>query len=168
MRPFFLLVLAIALFSCSGGTKQAESAATFELDNLLAIADQEVDQTVTVSGFVVHTCMHSGKKCFIVGESQTVSFRVDVDAEGEIDTFTPDLIGSKLAITGVLKEEQISQEDIDEMEKNVKILEEGGLAPEVCATELASINDMRQWMKDRGKDYYAMYYMEGLKYEVLD
>ena len=168
MRQFFVVVLALALFSCTGNRKQAETAATFELDNLLAIAEQEVDQTVTVSGFVTHTCKHSGKKCFIVGESQKTSLRVDVDADGEIEIFTPDLIGSKLAITGVLKEQHISQEAIDEMEKSVKIAEEGGAAPEACATELQSLNEMRQWMKDRGKDYYAMYYMEGLKYVVLD
>jgi len=169
MRQFFLVVLALALFSCSGNRQQAgDAVATFELDNLLAVAEQEVDQTVTVTGFVTHTCKHSGKKCFIVGESQATSLRVEVDAEGEIEMFTPDLIGSKLAITGVLKEEQISQEEIDDLEARVKIVEQGGTAPEACATELANINDMRQWMKDRGKDHYVTYYMEGLKYEVLD
>ena len=169
MRQFFLVVLALALFSCSGNRQQAgDDVATFELDNLLAVAEQEVDQTVTVTGFVTHTCKHSGKKCFIVGESQAASLRVEVDTEGEIEMFTPDLIGSKLAITGVLKEEQISQEEIDDLEVRVKILEEGGTAPEACATELANIKDMRQWMQDRGKDYFVSYYMEGLKYEVLD
>ena len=168
MKQFFLVVLALALFSCSGNKQQAGAVANFELDNLLAVAEQQVDQTVTVSGIVTHTCKHSGKKCFIVGESQVTSLLVFVDAEGEIDTFTPDLIGSKIAITGVIKEEQTSQEEIDEMEKNVKIAEEGGAAPEACATELASIKDMRQWMKDHGKDHYVSYYMEGLKYKVLD
>jgi len=169
MRQFFLVVLALALFSCSGNRQQTgDAVVTFELDNLLAVADQEVDQTVTVTGFVTHTCKHSGKKCFIVGESQVTSLRVEVDAEGEIEMFTPDLIGSKLAITGVLKEEQISQEEIDDLEARVKIVEAGGTAPEACATELANIKDMRQWMQDNGKDHFVSYYMEGLKYEVLD
>jgi len=169
MRQFFLVVLALALFSCSGNRQQTETAvATFELDNLLAVADQEVDKTVTVTGIVTHTCKHSGKKCFIVGESQAVSLQVFVDAEGEIEMFTPDLIGSKLAITGVFKEEHTSQEEIDEYEKSIKIMEEEGTSPEACATELASIKDMRQWMADHGKDYFVSYYMEGLKYEVLD
>jgi len=169
MKQFFLAVLVLALFSCSGSKKQAEPAVpSFELDNLFEVADQQVDNTVTVSGFVTHTCKHSGKKCFIVGESHTASLRVEVGEQGEIETFTPELIGSKLAITGVLKEEHISQEYIDQMEQNVKLLEEGGAAPEACATELSNINDMRQWMKDHDKDYFLTYYMEGLKYEVLD
>jgi len=155
------------LFSCSGNKKQAEaSAAPFELDNLLAVADQQVDATITVVGYVTHTCRHSGKRCFIVGESQEASLRVE--AEGEIETFSSELIGSKLAVTGVLKEFQISEESINEMEVEVKELEnEEGMA-ETCAAELSNISDMRQWMKDHDKNYYTIYYMDGLSYEVLD
>ena len=171
MKQFlFLATFAVALFSCTGNQKQAEATdVAFGLDNLLAVAEQEVDNTITVVGFVTHTCKHSGKKCFIVGESQTASLRVEVEPEGEIDVFTPDLIGSKVAITGVLKEQHLSSEYIDEMENEVKQQQKEGIeTEEVCATELSNISDMRQWMKDRGKDYYAIYYMDGLKYEVLD
>jgi hypothetical protein len=27
---------------------------------------------------------------------------------------------------------------------------------------------MRKWMEDNDKEYYAIYYMDGLKYELLD
>ena len=160
-------VLAIALFSCTGSKKQAEaSAATFELDNLLAVADQKVDETLTVVGYVTHTCKHSGKKCFIVGESQDASLRVE--AQGEIETFSSELIGSKLAITGVLKEYQLSEEYINEMEVEVKQLEDEEGMEEVCASELSNISDMRKWMKDHDKNYFVIYYMDGLTYDVLD
>jgi DNA polymerase elongation subunit (family B) len=160
-------VLALALFSCSGSKKQAETAApSFELDNLLAVAEQNVDETVTVIGFVTHTCKHSGKRCFIVGESQEASLRIE--AEGEIDTFSPDLIGSKLAVTGVLKEYHLSSESINEMEVEVKELEQDEEMAEMCATELSNISDMRNWMKAHDKDYYVMYYMDGLSYNILD
>ena len=166
MRQFiFLTVLAFVIYSCTNN-QTANSVPSFDLDNLLAVAEQEVDQTVVVVGYVTHTCKHSGKKCFIVGESQEASLRVE--AEGEIETFSPELIGSKIAVTGVLKEYHLSGESIDEMEDEVKQMEEEGMAPEVCATELGNISDMRQWMKDRDKDYYVIYYMDGLKYEVLD
>jgi len=166
-RLFLFSVVLFALLSCSGNNKQVEaSAPTFELDKLLAVADRNVDSTLTVVGYVTHTCMHSGKKCFIVGESQKVSFQVM--ANGEIETFSADLVGSKLAITGVLKEYQMSEEYIDEMETEVKELEnEEGMA-ETCAAELSNISEMRQWMKDNGKDYYVMYYMDGQKYDVLN
>ena len=168
MKQLFVLsVLAFTLFSCSGNKNRAEaSVSAYELDNLLALADREVDKTITVVGYVTHTCKHSGKKCFIVGESQKASLRVE--AEGEIETFSADLTGSKLSITGILKEHRLSQEYIDELETDVKQFQEKGGSAEVCAAELSNINDMRQWMKDHDKDYYVIYYMNGLKFEVLD
>jgi len=168
MRQLVLFAaLAFALFSCSGNKNQAKTAEKkVELDQLLTVAEKNIDATVTVVGYVTHTCKHSGKKCFIVGESQKVSLQVM--AEGEIETFSADLVGSKLAITGVLKEHHISEEVINQQEANVKLLENQEGMEEACAAELANIKDMRQWMKDHGKDHYVMYYMDGQKYEVLD
>ena len=168
MKQLFLFALfASTLLSCSGNNKQAEVAgSTFELDQLLVVAEQKVDENVTVVGYVTHTCKHSGKKCFIVGESQQVSLRVE--AQGEIETFSADLVGSKLAITGVLKEQHVSEESINELEVSVKMLENQEGMEEACATELSNINDMRKWMADHGKDYYVMYYMDGMTYDVLD
>jgi len=166
-QVFFFAVLAFLLCSCVGNQKQEANAEHFfDLESLLAIADQGVKDTVVVVGYVTHTCKHSGKKCFIVGESEEASLRVE--AKGEIETFSPELVGSKIAITGVLKEQHLSEESIDVMENNVKLMEQQGTSPEVCAAELSNISDMRQWMKDRDKDYYVIYYMDGLKYEVLD
>jgi nitrogen regulatory protein PII len=174
MKQFLLLaVLSLALFACSGNKKQAEtsneeqtSALTYELDNLLAVADREVDQTITVIGYVTHTCKHSGKRCFIVGESQEASLRVE--AKGEIEAFDRDLVGSKLAITGILKEQHLSKEYIAEMEKDVELKKEEDGSAEACAAELSNIDDMRKWMKEHNKDYYVIYYMDGLDYEILE
>ena len=170
MKRLFVLSVVVAVFailSCADNKKQAEvSASTFELDQLLTVAERNVDDTVTVVGYVTHTCKHAGKKCFIVGESQKTSLRIE--AQGEIEAFSADLVGSKLAITGVLKEFHLSREYIDEFESEVKELENQEGMAETCAAELSNISDMRQWMKDHGKDYYVMYYMDGQKYDVLD
>jgi RecJ-like exonuclease len=167
MRQFFVLaVFALVFMSCSGNRQAVNSDSTFELDNLIAVAEQQVDKTITVAGYVTHVCKHSGMKCFIIGESQSVSLLVF--AQGEIESFTPELVGSKLSITGILKEERLSQEDIDEMENDVKELQEKEGMEERCAAELDNISEWRKWMKDNNKDYYATYYMDGLKYEVLD
>jgi hypothetical protein len=169
MRQLVLFaVLATALFSCSGNKNQANnSEPAVELEQLLAVAEQKVDKTVTVVGYVTHTCKHSGKKCFIVGESQNITLRVE--AQGEIETFSPELVGSKLAITGVLKEQHLSRETIDEMENDVIVLQHSEEASEEdCAAELSNISDMRKWMKDNNKDYFVIYYMDGQKYDVLD
>jgi len=138
----------------------------FELDNLLPVADQELEKTLTVVGYVTHTCKHSGKRCFIIGESQKATIRIE--AKGEIGGFNRELVGSKLAITGVLKEWRLSEEFISEMEKDVnsRMVEDG--SAETCAAELSNISDMRQWMKDNNKDYYIIYYMDGMSFKVLE
>ena len=160
-------VFALALLSCSGGNRQATSALqALELDSLLVVADKEVDKTVTVVGYVTHTCKHSGKKCFLTGESQKVTLRVE--AGSEIGGFSSELVGSKLAVTGILREHRLSQEYIDKREDDVKQLQGQEGNAEACAAELNNISDMRKWMEDHDRDYFVIYYMDGLKYEKLD
>jgi hypothetical protein len=173
-----LAILAIIVASCNNSkksaqpdqdTNQVQSVAevpVFELDSLLAVADQKVDQTVKVRGYVTHTCKHSGKRCFIVGESQDASFRVE--AKGEIGGFNRELVGSKLEITGVVKERRLTKEYLDQTEKDLneqKAKEDG--SAESCQAELNNISEMRAKMKELGKDYYSIYYMDGQNYEVL-
>lgn len=174
-----LLFAAIALFTAScGGTKtekseQQEENTTaanvtgYKLDSLLAVADQLVDKTVTVKGFVTHTCKHSGKRCFIVGDDQKTSFRVE--AKGDIGGFNRELVGSELAITGIVKERRLTKEYIAQYEEEVsekKVKEDG--SAETCQAELNNIKGMREWMKANDKDYYSTYYMDGESYDVIE
>ena len=124
----------------------ASEVPVYKLDSLLKVADRMVDQTVTVRGFVTHTCKHSGKRCFIVGDDPNTSFRVE--AGGEIGGFNRELTGS-------------------EEEVNEKKHKEDGSA-ETCQAELNNINEMREWMKAHNKDYYSIYYMDGERYEVIE
>jgi hypothetical protein len=173
-----LAVLSVALFSC-GGNKKTEASEdknltasvttetpVYELDSLLAVADQEVEKTIKVVGYVTHTCKHSGKRCFIVGESQEASIRVE--AKGEIGGFNRELVGSKLEITGILKERRLTKEYIDQLEQDVEKKKTEDATAESCAAELSNINDMRKWMKDHGKDYYVIYYMDGLNFTTIE
>lgn len=179
MKKLFLLTLILA-FMASCGNKQAgqdqqqetEKTATndvkaYKLDSLLKDADQLIDKTVTVRGFVTHTCKHSGKRCFIVGDDPNTSFRVE--AKGEIGGFNRELIGSELAITGIVKERRMTKEYIAQYEEEVneKKAKEDGSA-ETCEAELKNIQGMREWMKANNKDYYSIYYMDGEKYDVIE
>ena len=174
----FAVALALCIVSCNSNkkTESTEDAnntelnagiLALELDSLLTDADQLLDQTVKVRGYVTHTCKHSGKRCFIVGDSQKASMRVE--AKGEIGGFNKELVGSKLEITGTVKERRLSQEYIAQMEKEVneKSLKEDGSA-ETCQAELNNISEMKAWMKEQNKDYYSIYYMDGQSYEVLN
>ncbi|MDR0559082.1 MAG: hypothetical protein LBG92_02865 [Prevotellaceae bacterium] len=180
-RVFILALLSAAILSCGGGSGSKKAGTTgkneaansstsevavYELDKLLAVADSEVEKTVKVIGTVTHTCKHSGKRCFIVGESQQASMRVE--AKGEIGGFNRELVGSKLEITGVLKERRLTKEAIDKMEKDVEAKKQEDGSEESCAAELSSIADMRKWMKEHDKDYYVIYFMDGTNYNTLD
>ena len=179
MKRIWILavLLSVVLVACNNSKKtksnetvavsaSAEKVPVFELDKLLDVADKELDKTLKVVGYVTHTCKHAGKRCFIVGESQQASMRVE--AKGEIGGFNRELVGSKLEITGILKERRLSKEYIDQMEKDVELKKQEDGNAESCAAELSNISEMLKWMEERKKDYYVIYYMDGLNYATLD
>ncbi|MDD4514679.1 hypothetical protein [Massilibacteroides sp.] len=171
--------LVIGLVSC--GNKSQEQQATtaevksevastskvYEVNDLLSHAENLIDKTVKVRGFVTHTCKHSGKRCFITSEDQKASIRVE--AGGEIGGFNRELTGSELEITGIVKERRLSQEYIAQYEKDVneKKAKEDGSA-ESCEAELSNIQEMKDWMKTNDKNYYSIYYMDGMNYDVVE
>lgn len=181
MKKLFLIATSVLLFASCGNSPQQSAepkgdsktsletseTPTYELNKLLAVADQMIDKTVIVKGVVTHTCKHSGKRCFIVGDDGKTSFRVE--AKGEIGGFNKELVGSELAIKGVVKERRLTKEYIDQYEKDVnekKAVEDG--SAETCQAELNNITSMRDWMKANNKDYYAIYYMDGENYDVVE
>ncbi|MDR1227350.1 MAG: hypothetical protein LBK47_10740 [Prevotellaceae bacterium] len=178
-----LLILAVALLvtACGNGGKKGKSASevnaaaktetsvlasSFSVDTLMHVADSYISKPISVHGFVTHVCKHSGKRCFIVDENQKYSIRVE--AKEGIGGFNRELVGSQIVAKGVLRERRLSQQEIASMEAatNKKKAEDG--SAETCAAELSNIAKMRSWMKERGKDYYAIYYVDGNEYEVVD
>lgn len=147
-------------------TKSEQATKVYALDDLLKSAGQLVGETVKVKGHVTHTCKHSGKRCFIVGENENVTMRVE--AKGNIGGFNKELVGSELEITGVLKERRLTQEEIAQLEKdtNTRMAEEDG-SEESCQAELSNISRMKEWMAANNKNYYSIYYMDGEDYETL-
>lgn len=175
--PFVSLLLCVT--SCGEKNKQSTpinndtdtttvaNITTYELDSLLAVADQLINKTVRVRGVVTHTCKHSGKRCFIVGQNEDASFRVE--AGGKIGGFNKELVGSELDIVGVVRERRLTKEYINQYEKEVeaeKVQEDG--SAESCQAELSNIQSMRKWMKENNKDYYSIYYMDGENYDIVE
>nr|WP_319401346.1 hypothetical protein [uncultured Carboxylicivirga sp.] len=168
-----LLLMAIIALSVACQTqskKDSNSTATDEkmvVDQLLAKAETLVDKEITVTGHVTHTCKHSGKRCFIVGKDADLSIRVE--AGGDIERFDRELIGNTISVKGILKERRLTEEYITQWEEEVKqkeITEDG--SAESCATELSNISNMRKWMKDNNKNYYSVYFINALSYEVVE
>ncbi|WP_101690676.1 hypothetical protein [Dysgonomonas massiliensis] len=170
------LALILGFTACGNSSKQQtndaeavqanEAAVVLTLDEMIASADQYLDKEVTFKGHVTHTCKHAGKRCFMQGADDKLSIRVE--AKGEIGGFNRELIGNEIVVTGVLKEKRLTQTEINEMENAIEtksIATDG--SEESCDTERANVQAMRDWMKANNKDYFAIYYVDGQKYNEL-
>ncbi len=182
-KLFYTLAVALLMVSCIGNNSSSTKGAASEeaagenttksivtvylLDDLLDQAEGLVDKEVTVQGVVTHTCKHSGRRCFIVGDDQKTSFRIE--AKGDIGGFNRELIGSELAVTGILRESRLTNEYLNEWEEQVKERQgkEDGSA-ESCGSETNNIISMREWMKKNNKEYYSLYFMDGTSFEVVE
>lgn len=176
-KLFLLLAVSFALLSCGNSAKQGnqqeaneETAKSetplYSFEEILAQAETLTDKPVRVKGYVTHTCKHSGRRCFLAGDDQKVTMRVE--AKGNIGGFNRELIGSQIEVEGFLRESRLSPDKIDAMEKaiNEKSIKNDGSA-ESCDTETANIQKMKDWMKENGKDYYAIYYIDGEDYNEV-
>ncbi len=176
MKKYILILFVAATFGACNNTaskttvsETADSTSTgisfagvktFTIEQLLAEAENYVNKPVKVSGFVLHTCKHSGRRCFIANPDQTLTLRVE--AKGKIGGFNRELVSSTIEVDGILRERRLSNEEIDNMEKAIaeKRIKDDG-SEDACNAETTNVKRMRAWMKDHGKDYYALYYIDG-------
>ena len=154
--------------SCCSSSQKVE-AKVYTPEELLANGSSLVDKEVALKGVVNHVCKHAGKKCFLAGESSEKF--VQVLAGGKIGSFGKELIGSEITVKGVLKENRITKADIEKQEQAMKEnmakenhnhAKEGG-----CGHGSAKTDVMKKWMSDNNKDYYPVYFVEGLEYEKV-
>ena len=170
-----LFLTAVLLASC--GQNSNKKAATEsekaevsvrDVAEMLKDCEQLLDKEVIFKGWVSHTCKHSGRRCFLKSEDGSVSVRVE--ATGKIKGFNKELTGENMTVTGILKVNKLSEQYLDDWQAKVEAtsaeedVEEGG---EHCSAELNNIQEMRDWMKENGKDYYPIYYVNGTDYEVI-
>ena len=175
-----LLILSVALLtwgftSCGNSTPQtdvvAEDSSVVAIDQALSVeevleqADSLIKKEVTIRGVLTHICKHSGRHGFMVGQNDsTVTMRID--AKGNIGGFNRELNGSEVAVKGILHEGKLTQEAIDQMEAELQKSKEAGT--EACESDLQNIRNMRNWMKAHDRDTYAIFYLEGQEYEVIE
>ena len=178
-KVLFISIALIALLTSCGGNSNNQTAANssdtksetsnlsvYTLENLLADAESLIGKTVKLEGTVTHTCKHAGKRCFVKGETAGLTMRVE--AGGKIGGFNRELAGAKLAIEGVVHVRKHTKADLDKYEADLRELQAKGEAGSGhCESEIMSILEMRNWMKDNSKDYYPIYFMNGIDYEIL-
>jgi hypothetical protein len=107
IKQFLALVFAAALITSCGntGTKTADvkttdktAAEKVEFAALVANPDNFLGKNIVVEGKVVHVCMETGKKLFIVGENPDV--RLYIQAGEEMPKFPMELMGSTVVVEG--------------------------------------------------------------------
>lgn len=190
MKKVNLLLLAVvslmAFASCTGNKSTAENNAEqtiLSVDDLLAVAEQNVDQPVMVEGTCTHICAHGGKKLFLMGSDDSKTIRVE--SNDAIGAFKPECANSQVSIKGKLKEERIDEAYLTKWEAEIA---EGaakghGAEGEGCETEQKAqgevvvnddtvrIQNFRDRIAERkaseGKDYLSFYFIEADEYTIL-
>lgn len=171
IQKFFTIVLIISI--AVAGCKKADKASSnsgvsgsITLTELYNTAENEVDNSISVQGVVNHVCQHSGKRCFLVDSITGNTIRVE--ARGNIGVFSQDLVGADILVRGVLREKQLDTAYINNLEKETLAEMDTAADKAHCNAELENIAQMRDWMKEHNKPYYAVYFIEGNDYTVIE
>lgn len=174
---FSIALLALFFTACNMGSKgidpgDAVKVAVLTFENQAAAI---VEKTVIIEGTVLHTCKHSGKRMFLVDGNDSI--RVEVTAGKEITKFDEKLVGSRVRVLGVLKEERIDEKYLNEWENEVKKPVENhdagvhtgakGHEDQGTQEKLDQINSLRADLKNSGKDHLSFYSIEASKFEEI-
>jgi hypothetical protein len=166
MKCTTIFLLIIILGCQPAGNDPKKGLEGFSVEKAMTISDvfenaeKHIGKEVIVKGTVEHVCSHSGRRCFIFDGKNSIR----VEATGNITSFKKELSGTDIVVMGVLRERQVPKQFIDEMEQKTHERMEGG---EHCNAELAEIQQMRDWMREKNKSYYSVWYMDGTDYEMV-
>jgi hypothetical protein len=161
MKKLLLLsVFALILFSCGNQKSKKQTAvqevkkgAVLSVDDVIKQSAELADKEVVVKGTVMHVCTHSGKRCFIMGSNEDITIRIE--AGDKIGSFSQELMGSDIEISGVLREVKTETQahkpgqHEDEHKEDV-------------ATEKA-----HKVISDSQKKAKTVYFIEGVKYKTV-
>ncbi len=190
MKRFFVFFavigIAFTIFSCKSNKKDtteqdAPQAKTMQVDDALAKMDEMVGDTVEIEGVCMHLCRHSGRKMFLMGSDDTQILRVESVELGE--PFKQECLEHIVYVKGIVREERIDEDYLNEWEKELAGMEQHGEGAEGCGAEKQSrqetantpearIADFRTKIAERkskeGKAYLSFYHIDAVKYNVID
>nr|WP_320118543.1 hypothetical protein [uncultured Marinifilum sp.] len=174
MKYLSLFIVCISLLSCNSTSKQKSNSAKavnqkqviLTIDQLMETAEGNIGKQISFRGTVNHVCAHSGKRCILKNAEGNLSIRVE--ASGKLEGFNREIAGSDLIVKGILCEKRLDTEYINKWESDVKEKVDTENEGEHCNSEMTNIKEMREWMKKNNKDYYAIYFVDGTEYEVVE
>ena len=191
IKIFIILCLGIMIiFSSCGKKKTAEQnnestvqqSVNIDVDQLLADAEELVDQSVSIEGVCTHICKHGGRKIFLMGSDDTKTIRIE---GGEVGKFDARCVNNMVEVTGKVREQRIDEAYLQQWEARIaeETAEKHGEGEEGCSTEKKARNEtgnstterianFRERIAEReakdGKAYLSFYYMEAEKYSILN
>ncbi|MFH1296933.1 MAG: OB-fold nucleic acid binding domain-containing protein [Bacteroidota bacterium] len=179
LLPLLSIGLIIAV-ACNQGPKETSEDMTVDTV-LLAVATFDtaaphyVNQPVWIEGTVYHTCKHGGKRMFLVDGNDSVM--VEITTGPDIVMFDEALVGSRVHVLGILKEERIDEKYLNEWEAEVMEpeedheagLHEGTMGHEDQPKEakLEQIKALREQLKESGNDHLSFFSIEAISFEEL-
>ena len=175
-----LIIVIFAIASCNHNPEKKADVAKSDTTLLTVLtfekqADSCIEKPVIIEGTVLHLCKHGGKRMFLV--DGTDSIRVEITTGPDIAKFEETLIGSRVRVKGILKEERIDTKYLNEWEAELLKPEENhnvgvhtgakGHEDQGKQDKLDQINALRQDLKNSGKDHLSNYSVEAINYMEL-
>lgn len=166
------LFLSFMLISCKETNQKQEQTAQEETTvqeetPYLALAEfntkagDYVNKEVEVKGIVDHVCKHGGKKLLLVTDNGDVHVTSDT-------RFEEALMGSEIALKGVVKEERIDEAYCLKMEEdNIKSHSEGQTNDEQFKAKKEHIQAYRDQMEANNTDHISLYSLEYVSHKEL-
>ena len=182
IRKLFLSpVLLLFLFtSCNRSDKESETENNTDTARMTVAAFDtsayhSVGKPVIIEGTVLHTCKHGGKRMFLADGNDSVT--VEITTGPDIPKFDENLVGSRVRVTGILKEERIDEKYLNEWEAEVKKPAENhdagihtgtkGHIDQGVQEKLDQINSLREQLKNSRKDHLSNFSIEAISFKEI-
>jgi hypothetical protein len=191
MKKFFILLFLSFIFIANASRLTNNGYSNlFPDDNNKAIivkisefkikAGELVGKTVVVTGIVDHVCKHGGKKLFLVDESSDASVKITTGEN--MASFTQNLIGETVEVTGVVEEMIVDEDYINDMEMKIdKGTKKSGEGIHLHNHEnkneegkekngddqMEKVNKLREMLSESKKDHLSFYSVKASSYKVI-
>jgi len=177
----FAVLLLFFAIACNQITKEtahqiASDTGKITVATFLANAPNWINKIIMIEGTVSHTCKHGGKRMFLVDGNDSVS--VEITTGPDIVKFDEALVGSRVKVYGILKEERIDEKYLSEWENEIKKPQANhdvgvhtgakGHMDQTAQDVLDQIAAYRQDLKSSGKDHLSFFSIEAVKFEELN
>jgi len=147
-----------------------------------SLAEQYIGKQIQLAGTVDHICKHGGQRAFLVSPESEA--RIKITPDEHIAAFNSNLEGNQVIITGIVEEQRIDEAYIMDWEQEVKSgvvpqddkgegshlggqLEKGGEGADI-SEEMQKIENLRQMLKESGKDHLSFFSVLCTSLEVVD